>query len=106
MYKSTGVTANRVFSKVMKAIVLGARNYVGKEQICPSKDVFSAIGNLSFEQASTIRHRGALTTVSQTFATSCQMSRHYDKDGSSDTLLNTWYKVRNYIYSGAIRTSH
>lgn len=77
----------------MKAIVLGAKNYVGKEQVCPSKDVFSAIGNLSFEQASTLRHRGALTTVSQTFATSCQMSRHYSSDNSSDNHLHVWYKV-------------
>ena len=83
----------RLSSKVMKAIVVGARNYDGKEQVCPSKDVFSAIGNLSFEQESTLRHRGALTTVSQTFATSCQMSRYYSSDSSSDGLLTVWYKV-------------
>ena len=75
-------------------MVLGAKNYVGKEQICPSKEVFSAIGSLSFEQASTIRHRGALTTVSQTFATSCQMSRHYSGDDSPDNLLRAWYLVK------------
>lgn len=77
----------------MKAIVLGAKKYVGKGPICPSRDVFSAIGNLSFEQASTLRHRGALTTVSQTFATSCQVSRHYSDDNSSEHPLNVWYKV-------------
>ena len=77
----------------MKAIVLGAKNYVGKEHIYPSQDVFSAIGNLSFEQASTLRHRGALTAVSQMFTTSCQMSRHYRNDNSSESLLHVWYQV-------------
>lgn len=87
-----GETADYVPSKVMKAIVLGAKSYVGTENIYPSKDVFSAIGNLSFEQASTLRHRGALTAVSQTFTTSCQMSRCYSSD-SSESLLSAWYKV-------------
>lgn len=88
-----GATSNYMPSKVMKAIVLGAKNYVGKEHVLPSKGVFSAIGTLSFEQASTLRHRGALTAVSQTFTMSCQMSRHYSSDDSSESPLSVWYKV-------------
>lgn len=79
-------------------MILGAKNYVGKGQIWPSKEVFVAIGSLSFQQASTLRHRGALTTVSQTFASSCQMSRHYSSGNPSDSLLHVWYKVKNPQY--------
>ncbi|SPO02760.1 uncharacterized protein DNG_05435 [Cephalotrichum gorgonifer] len=79
-------------SKVMKAIVLGAKRYVGKGQVCPSKEVFSAIGGLSFQQLSTLRHRGALTAASQTFAAACQMSGYYSGDDSSGSLLSVWYQ--------------
>lgn len=79
----------------MKTMILGAKNYVGMEQIWPSKEIFIAIGTLSFQQASTLRHRGALTTVSQTFASSCQMSRYYSSSNPSDSLLNVWYKVEH-----------
>lgn len=77
----------------MKAIIQGAKNYGGMDHQCPSMKVFSAIGNLSLEQLSTLRHRGALTTVSQTFAICCQMSRFYQEEHVSEPLLEQWYKV-------------
>lgn len=77
----------------MKAIIQGAKNYGGMDHQCPSMKVFSAIGNLSFEQLSTLRHRGALTTVSQTFAICCHMSRFYREEQESQPLLEQWYRV-------------
>ena len=77
----------------MKAIIQGAKNYGGKEHLCPSIKVFSAIGNLSFQQLATLRHRGALTTVSQTFAICSQMSRFYKDREEAEPLLDQWFKV-------------
>ncbi|CAL3968679.1 unnamed protein product [Diplocarpon coronariae] len=39
-----------------------------------SVEVFHQIGQLSFEQLSSLRHRGAFSTVTLTFATCCQMA--------------------------------
>lgn len=62
--------------------------------IRPSHQDFENIGNLTFDQLSNLRHRGAFTTVSQTFASCCQLVKY--SNTSSDqrsTLLDVWYKV-------------
>ena len=60
--------------------------------IIPS-DIFTSIGNLTFEQLSTLRHRGAFSTVSLTFARFCQLTQYLTSD-ASPTLLETYYQVR------------
>jgi len=61
--------------------------------VLPPK-VFSGVGNLSFEQLSTLRHRGAFSTVSLTFARCCQLTQYStSKDIPYQELLEQWYQV-------------
>ena len=58
-------------------------------------EVFKRIGELTFEQLSTLRHRGAFSTVALTFARCCQLTQtkaaSYEVLGSD--LLERWYQV-------------
>jgi hypothetical protein len=57
-------------------------------------DVFHAAGALSFEQLSSLRHRGAFSTVSLTFARCCQLTQEHSITGSPGaSLLKEWYQV-------------
>ncbi|KAK0646502.1 putative death-receptor fusion protein-domain-containing protein [Cercophora newfieldiana] len=62
----------------------------------PPLDVFKDAGYLTFEQLASLRHRGAFSTVSLTFATCCQLTqrlpRVYDDITGSDNLLREWYQ--------------
>lgn len=54
----------------------------------------SRIGRLSFTQLAELRHRGAFSTVSQTFAACCTRCAQ-STEPAVRGLLDTWYKVRN-----------
>ncbi|KAK4212914.1 thyroid adenoma-associated protein [Rhypophila decipiens] len=62
----------------------------------PPLDVFKRAGNLTFEQLSKLRHRGAFSTVSLTFTTCCQLTQKlqniYPDATGSDNLLRDWYQ--------------
>lgn len=65
--------------------------------------VFTGIGDVTFEQLSNLRHRGAFSTVSLTFARCCQVTQAQTTPGRSldPRLLERWYLVcfiRNYYY--------
>lgn len=53
---------------------------------------FERMGSLSFRQLSELRHRGAFSVVSQTFASCCQRCGQSD-DLSIAALPTTWYRV-------------
>ncbi|KAK6081692.1 HEAT repeat protein [Seiridium cupressi] len=74
--------------------------------IKPTYDEFETIGNLTFEQLSNLRHRGAFTTVSQTFTSCCQLVKYSAvSSGNSSALLPTWYKgALDCIYTQASTT--
>ncbi|KXJ97534.1 putative death-receptor fusion protein-domain-containing protein [Microdochium bolleyi] len=57
-----------------------------------SRARFELIGRLTFQELSNLRHRGAFTTVSQTFATCCQLVQHFPSGDDSVNLLNEWYQ--------------
>ena len=57
-----------------------------------SSTILADIGNLTFEQLSSLRHRGAFSTVSLTFAKCCQAAGRSDVVEQRD-LLQAWYKV-------------
>lgn len=59
--------------------------------------VFHQIGELSFEQLSTLRHRGAFSTVTLTFATCCQLAVHPSLPPSTSMLLLEWYQVSDSV---------
>lgn len=75
-------------SNLMRTVVTKAkdRRYDGSPVMDP--EIFKKVGNLTFEQLSSLRHRGAFSTVSLTFARCCQLSQCHN---SSD-LLEIWYK--------------
>ncbi|KAF7544785.1 hypothetical protein G7046_g9713 [Stylonectria norvegica] len=78
-------------SNLMRTIVLSVKKGPREGAICPSKEVYARIGNLTFDQLSSLRHRGAFSTVSLTFATCCQLAKYLDHV-DQETLLQVWYK--------------
>jgi hypothetical protein len=68
-------------------------NWSNGSAILPN-EIFIGIGDLTFEQLSTLRHRGAFSTVSLTFTKCCQLTQHHaPSDKSSYELLYKWYQV-------------
>jgi hypothetical protein len=58
---------------------------------------YEKIGTLSFIQLAELRHRGAFSTVAQTFTTCCQRCGQ-SKDASIYTLPEAWYEVSVSIH--------
>ncbi|CAM1505583.1 Fc.00g112200.m01.CDS01 [Cosmosporella sp. VM-42] len=81
-------------SNFMRTLVQPVRQRGCEGKIHPPREVFEIVGNLSFHQLASIRHRGAFSTVAATFATCCQLVKHLDQGDASDqeTLLEIWYK--------------
>lgn len=108
VHESRSVAQYRVFigltdprSNLMRAIALTLRHGSSPDTISPSANIFRRLSNLTFDQLSTLRHRGAFTTVSQTFATCCQQTKYLNADlKDGDELLNTWYQVSTKRLSG------
>ncbi|KAL1305789.1 hypothetical protein AAFC00_003953 [Neodothiora populina] len=55
-----------------------------------TSDQLKDLGDLSFTQLAELRHHGAFSTVSQTFATCC--TRAYQCGGATTEFLDDWYK--------------
>ncbi|GAW11119.1 hypothetical protein ANO14919_004590 [Xylariales sp. No.14919] len=74
--------------------------------LAPSRQSFEEIGNLTFTELSNLRHRGAFSTVSQTFTTCCQLVQSIPTDQTGDVdLLKKWYEgALNCIYTQASTT--
>lgn len=87
-------------SNFMKTMILTIRNRSRVGSLTPSARTFRAVGNLTFEQLSSLRHRGAFTTVSSTFSTCCQLSKHLERQDDDADVLNVWYaKTMETIYT-------
>jgi len=56
----------------------------------------ASLGGLCFTELAELRHRGAFSTVAQTFAALCQQCS-LSKDDDIRALLRQWYKVGWYI---------
>jgi len=54
---------------------------------------FKALGDLAFTQLAELRHRGAFSTVSQTFAACCVRCTG-SKTATVEALPRIWYRVR------------
>ncbi|KJK77668.1 hypothetical protein H634G_07407 [Metarhizium anisopliae BRIP 53293] len=92
-------------SNLMRTIILTIQNRSRNGLIIPSKEVFERIGNLTFTQLENLRHRGAFTTVSSTFATCCQQTKYLQLEQNERTLLGIWYEgTLNAIDSQASTT--
>lgn len=84
----------QAFSNLMRTMVSKSKEvWHDGSSILPA-EVFMGIGNLTFEQLSNLRHRGAFSTVSLTFTRCCQTAPQQDHDQPSHHgIIKTWYKV-------------
>ncbi|RFU34981.1 hypothetical protein B7463_g1379, partial [Scytalidium lignicola] len=80
-------------SNLMRALVSKIRLRWPDGSPVLSPEVFNGIGAVTFDQLSTLRHRGAFSTVSLTFATCCQLARYQvPGERSRPNILEKWYK--------------
>ncbi|OHE95630.1 hypothetical protein CORC01_09062 [Colletotrichum orchidophilum] len=96
-------------SALMRVMVLPLKSKAKEGTLRPSTDLFTNVGSLTFDQLSSLRHRGAFNTVSLSFATCCQLVKHLDdpKAGheGGETLLDVWYRgTKECIFSQASTT--
>ncbi|KAI3338899.1 putative death-receptor fusion protein-domain-containing protein [Ustulina deusta] len=88
-------------SNLMRTLAQNACYDRKRGYLAPSRQNFEDIGNLTFDELSNLRHRGAFSTVSQTFTACCQLVQsipaHQNDDGD---LLKKWYEgALNCIYT-------
>ncbi|KAK7908349.1 hypothetical protein PG985_015652 [Apiospora marii] len=76
-------------SNLLRAMANNAQ-FCGKPGLlAPDSKTFDAIGNLTFDELSNLRHRGAFSTVTHTFTGCCQQVKHYPPSGKgAETLLD------------------
>ncbi|KEY69396.1 hypothetical protein S7711_05710 [Stachybotrys chartarum IBT 7711] len=79
-------------SNLMKVMIVATKNGSQKGCVSPARDVFTRIGSLTFTQLSSLRHRGAFTTVSSTFTSCCQQTKYLEQSPDDEPLLTLWYK--------------
>ncbi|OAP59455.1 hypothetical protein AYL99_06753 [Fonsecaea erecta] len=75
--------ALRDSSLVLQSLILVA---------APSRELFSAVGDLCMDQLISLRHRGAFSTVAQTFSQCCDKVR-LSFDPAICGLIHKWYQV-------------
>ncbi|EEP81370.1 predicted protein [Uncinocarpus reesii 1704] len=83
--------ALRESSVLLNAILVNTTFAPGGSEIGIGYESLSKIGKLSLEQLAELRHRGAFSTVSQTFASCCQRC-FQSKDVAIRDLPAVWYK--------------
>ncbi|PQE06896.1 HEAT repeat protein [Rutstroemia sp. NJR-2017a BVV2] len=80
-------------SNLMRTIVSKVKVQWGDGTPFASPAVFTKIGDLTFDQLSRLRHRGAFSTVSLTFARCSQLSQYHTfRSQITDEMLEKWYK--------------
>ncbi|KAI1467217.1 putative death-receptor fusion protein-domain-containing protein [Daldinia caldariorum] len=79
-------------SNLMRAIASNA-SHQSPGLLAPSRANFETIGMLTFDELSNLRHRGAFTTVSQTFTSCCQLVKWFPHPSSDKPgFLDQWYE--------------
>ncbi|KAK6864176.1 hypothetical protein PG995_000704 [Apiospora arundinis] len=93
-------------SNLLRAMANNAQFHGKPGLLAPDSKTFDAIGNLTFDELSNLRHRGAFSTVTHTFTGCCQQVKHYSPSiKGAETLLDQWYKgAIHCIYSQASTT--
>ncbi|KUI56306.1 tRNA (cytidine(32)-2'-O)-methyltransferase non-catalytic subunit TRM732 [Cytospora mali] len=82
-------------SNVMRTIVGNLKfSRTAAGHLLPTPEAFSRAGNLAFSQLSTLRHRGAFSSVSLNFTCCCQHAQdpRVASSENEDSLLGAWYK--------------
>lgn len=75
-----------MISLVMQSLLIAAP---------PDNDLYSAIGDICMDQLVSLRHRGAFSTVAQTFSLCCEKVRSASEPTLHE-LIHKWYKVSSY----------
>jgi hypothetical protein len=70
------VLVANIFSNLMRILADTLKQPWPEEFAEAITDTFTQIGNLSFTQLSTLRHRGAFSTVALTFSRCCQLTQN------------------------------
>ncbi|KAI8671322.1 hypothetical protein NCS57_00607000 [Fusarium keratoplasticum] len=81
-------------SNLLRTLILPIKQRSREGKIFPSREVYERIGNLTFTQLASLRHRGAFATVALTFSTCCQLVKHLDQGDAGiegPDLLEAWY---------------
>ncbi|KAH9900343.1 putative death-receptor fusion protein-domain-containing protein [Xylariomycetidae sp. FL2044] len=79
-------------SNLLRVIASKARGG-DRAALVPLPENFRVLGRLTFDQLSNLRHRGAFTTVSQTFTTCCQLVENFPtQSDEARGLLEEWYQ--------------
>ena len=68
-------------------------NSVNKQD---DSNTLASLGELCFTELAELRHRGAFSTVAQTFAALCQQCSP-SRDDKTRALLRHWYKVSDTL---------
>ncbi|KAG9254907.1 putative death-receptor fusion protein-domain-containing protein [Emericellopsis atlantica] len=94
-------------SNLLKTIILTTKNHANSQLISPSVEIFEQIGDLTFEQLATLRHRGAFSTVANTFTSCCQQIKFVEAMSKSkgEQLLCQWYKGTLESIYGQVSTT-
>ncbi|KAI1128044.1 putative death-receptor fusion protein-domain-containing protein [Nemania abortiva] len=79
-------------SNLMRSIAQNARYDRKQGFLAPTRQNFEDIGNLTFDELSNLRHRGAFSTVSQTFTACCQLVQCIPTHQNDIDLLQRWYE--------------
>lgn len=88
-------------SSLLLYATLSNRTYGPKGELGMTKSDFETIGVASFTQLAELRHRGAFSTVSQTFATCC-LRCGQSSDPEIASLPQRWYQeARKIIFETA-----
>ncbi|KAJ8129317.1 hypothetical protein O1611_g4314 [Lasiodiplodia mahajangana] len=82
-------------SNLLRTIAQNARYDRKQGFLAPSRQNFEDIGNLTFDELSNLRHRGAFSTVSQTFTACCQLVQCIPAHQRDVDLLQKWWAIRN-----------
>ncbi|KAI1754344.1 putative death-receptor fusion protein-domain-containing protein [Xylaria castorea] len=88
-------------SNLLRTIAQTARHDRKRGFLAPSRQNFEDIGSLTFDELSNLRHRGAFSTVSQTFTACCQLVQCIPTHQNNGIdLLQQWYEgALNCIYT-------
>lgn len=80
-----------ISSNLLRSIATKIKIFLPDDTPLLPFELFEQIGNLSFHQLAALRHRGAFSTVSLTFATCCKIA-----EGTNVTMaakLEQWKNV-------------
>lgn len=80
----------------MRIVAQNARYDRKQGFLAPSRQNFEDIGSLTFDELSNLRHRGAFSTVSQTFTACCQLVQRIPAHQRDANLVKKWYEVSRF----------